>query len=402
MIDIICLTRFYVEIYNAGPSIKFAFYNALFGMSNGSFPSNTPTCATGKCTWPSYSSLAVCSACTNLSSDVYRNDNPVARGWWLPNDANLEDSEYYSLAIPHKPMVYKQTVNQSIWTVNLLWHDIPANAAEIKPQAAECILHFCVKTFSTSMVAGIFTENVTSVWPMPNDLILNTPNFYIGDWPAATAPSDFNITEVVLKPPGQDESFRVDTFTFFWFKRWMTQMISWEIGGLAQFAHFEGSSGDLSTDGSTGDLSRAMHERLKEHEDCVGGPVKAIMDRFANAFTAAIRTKATKNLMVDGTALGVETFVKARWGWAILPITLVGLTCLFMMATLALTIKHKVPVWKSSALATLAHGLDEASGELVTADKLDEIERKSEAYQTVIQGDMRHWKLRTGKTGPCS
>lgn len=394
-----------VEVYDAGPSLNFAFYNALFGLGNDTV-STTPTCPTGNCTWPTYSSLAVCNACTNLTSKVFRKTPRVERGWWLENGMWLNDNEYFHLASTEHPMVYDQTVNQSILTVNMLHHDVPADASKIKPEAAECVLYFCVKESLASVAAGVFKEKTISVWPGPNELVPHAPNFFIPYLNISTAPSDFKIREVVLRPPGKEESFHVDSFTLYWAKRWMQMMVSWELSSFATWNNSPGSSGgpngELSPDGATGDLPRAMFERLKMHKDAEEGPIKAVMDRFANALTAAIRTKATKNLRVEGTAQGVETFVKARWGWAILPVTLVGLTCLFIVATLALTIKHNVPVWKSSALATLAHGLDEASGALVTADKLDEIERKSEAYRMVMRGDDHPRKLRVSDAGCCS
>jgi hypothetical protein len=44
-----------------------------FALGNGSVPQVLPTCSTGNCTWGSYTSLALCSSCTDVSDYARRN-----------------------------------------------------------------------------------------------------------------------------------------------------------------------------------------------------------------------------------------------------------------------------------------------------------------------------------------
>ena len=77
---------------------------------------------------------------------------------------------------------------------------------------------------------------------------------------------------------------------------------------------------------------------------------------------------------VKGTAYSIQVFVEVQWPWLILP----GLLLLFGVCVFALTIlsskRHSTPVWKSSVLALIYHGL---SGDVVddfdhsTASKME-------------------------------
>ena len=53
--------------YDVGSDSKYALYEAIYGIA-GDNNKATPVCPTGNCTWGPFSSLAVCSACTNLTS----------------------------------------------------------------------------------------------------------------------------------------------------------------------------------------------------------------------------------------------------------------------------------------------------------------------------------------------
>ena len=117
-----------------------------------------------------------------------------------------------------------------------------------------------------------------------------------------------------------------------------------------------GTSGYIAESLAIGDLSRVMNDLQKKYKGAEERPFPAIIDTFAAAWTAAIRQKASNTVMVAGTALGEETFVSARWGWAVLPVALVGLTCLFMTATLPLTIKQRYQFGKAQHLPLLLTG----------------------------------------------
>src|ERR1700733_10906052 len=84
--------------------MKAAVLNGMFvGDPN---PSLSFTCPTGNCTWPDFSTLAVCSSCVDMSHYMQQvcsatNDttssNSARCGWSLPNGASLNGSSVFSM-----------------------------------------------------------------------------------------------------------------------------------------------------------------------------------------------------------------------------------------------------------------------------------------------------------------
>jgi hypothetical protein len=80
------------------------------------------------------------------------------------------------------------------------------------------------------------------------------------------------------------------------------------------------------------------------------------------------KTKGT----FSGTAHSSQVFVKVEWGWMILPGCLVLAGSLFFIAPMVVNRKAKMPLWKSSALASLYHGLEKQEGDrLVTSISME-------------------------------
>ncbi len=64
---------------------------------------------------------------------------------------------------------------------------------------------------------------------------------------------------------------------------------------------------------------------------------------------------------LTGTVWTQKAFVAVRWAWLALPVALNTLGFLFLWATAIYTHRHNVPLWKSSLLAILYHGLEDRS-----------------------------------------
>jgi hypothetical protein len=81
--------------------------------------------------------------------------------------------------------------------------------------------------------------------------------------------------------------------------------------------------------------------------------------RLATALTNAVRSSSSETVI--GQAFDREIYVQVRWAWITLPLLIVLLTLVFLFATIMKTSKEKedVGIWKTSAVATLVHGLPE-------------------------------------------
>lgn len=87
----------------------------------------------------------------------------------------------------------------------------------------------------------------------------------------------------------------------------------------------------------------------------------AQMEDITTAMTNNLKSRPSGKKPIYGTAWKPQRFVKVRWEWLALP----GTSLLGCLALICTTIwkghRTKAPVWKSSALATLIHGLSENS-----------------------------------------
>ncbi|KAF2136026.1 uncharacterized protein K452DRAFT_149349 [Aplosporella prunicola CBS 121167] len=83
-------------------------------------------------------------------------------------------------------------------------------------------------------------------------------------------------------------------------------------------------------------------------------PQKSLLNILEN-MNNLIRVAPNSSTTATGTAWVPETYIIIRWPWIILPSVLVLLTAIFFTATIF--ISHKAPLWKSSLIPLLFHGL---------------------------------------------
>lgn len=72
---------------------------------------------------------------------------------------------------------------------------------------------------------------------------------------------------------------------------------------------------------------------------------------------------------------------------------LLVLTFGFVLTTVTTSAINRIPIWKSSSLASLLHGLDEGSCQAITAQKLDDMECNAKAYTMAMRRDNARWLL---------
>lgn len=94
------------------------------------------------------------------------------------------------------------------------------------------------------------------------------------------------------------------------------------------------------------------------------------LDHFATDITNIARSAKTSLQMVEGSALDYVSIVEVRWEWLSLPLSLLGFTFVFLVATiLRNSIGGDVGVWKTSAIATLLYGLPDDVRKKVTSTR---------------------------------
>lgn len=108
-------------------------------------------------------------------------------------------------------------------------------------------------------------------------------------------------------------------------------------------------------------------------------------NRLATDFTNIVRSSKSSNEMVQGPAFDMVSVVEVRWQWLSLPLSLLGFTLIFMIATiLRSSLQQDVGVWKTSAIATLLYGLPDDVRQKVTTVK-DQGTPRANAKRTKIK-----------------
>jgi hypothetical protein len=92
--------------------------------------------------------------------------------------------------------------------------------------------------------------------------------------------------------------------------------------------------------------------------------ISAHMEKLAKVMTIVMRNTPSQNntlQQANGVAWEQRTFVKTRWLWLILPLTLLTFSLIFLMATVAKSSREEsqVGIWKTSIIAVLFNGLGE-------------------------------------------
>lgn len=98
------------------------------------------------------------------------------------------------------------------------------------------------------------------------------------------------------------------------------------------------------------------------------------MDRVTAAMSNRLRD--ISNITVEGQSGSMELYVRVSWWWLLLPTSTVVFATFFLISITITTRKHKVPIWKTSELTLLFHGLDLSSlgGDSIEMLKASEME----------------------------
>lgn len=109
--------------------------------------------------------------------------------------------------------------------------------------------------------------------------------------------------------------------------------------------------------------------------------IPATMDRVALAMTTHLRELS--NLTQSGQSGSLETVIRVKWAWLCLPAALVVSGAICLLVAIRETKKHGSHVWKSSAMALLFHGVDTKIQGAAYMEKMSEMDAL--AKQSLVQ-----------------
>lgn len=403
-------------------NLTLAITNAV--LSNTSILETNTSCPTGDCSFPLISSLGFCSNCIDITQSLQHSsectERPVDRAgnenetvidcnYWLPPSSsglNYSVSNYGELRNgslnlswerisadlfgPSFLTIFLSDVEDSSGLVERFQspfalqngHVIPSSLAKIAliktapltsslsagfvGTAHICALSVCARKYFVWMTSGLLRTEIISThygnltWqPNRDHIFLYTFNNFAFEArePAAIVQEDI-----------------VDEFNF--------------TSGM-----FDALSGVLEGNVTFSDnpsLSRPATSMLQYGLNASSN-ITATMDRVATAMTNTLRD--ISNLTVQGLSGSMELYVRISWPWLALPVLSVILETILLISVITVTRRHRLPIWKTSELALLFHGLDFSLDDGVRRHKVSEMEEAATALRVRLgrgpRGDLQ-------------
>jgi len=387
------------------------------------------TCDTGNCTWPLYTTAAVCSRCNDVSRDIAKkrlqttafNRNGTDIFWaQIPNDFNVTlNLTSYDVAYAHikqfnvpvgvNRFMYGDAVlltasastnysesmsfrdmNTTIATVlimrasddfthhNVSWEDST-------PVATECGVYLCAKAYTATVLNGALQESEVGSWA------IREPK----SWRAADV-AHHNIEESPIRLGRFDMTFpsfalseKAATF------RTDLQLVIPEnelhgaVGENTVPTRFNISQSTIYSISMT---IKSLFTNIKEDDDSYfmavypnldPGSSSVISDIFwgSNDTQAAtqnfstifeplanqltIQMREASNQSHTGQSDTFVLYFHVTWEFFLLLVITLGLGFVYFVGVLIQTVRLQLPAWKESAVPTLVYGLDDETQSLL-------------------------------------
>jgi hypothetical protein len=402
--------------------MKAAIYRGLFVPTT---PMEVlPTCETGNCTFPLFDSLAFCSKCNNVTDQTKMKHYSHGRGdrlgpgrgtddqrnytYTFPGDYNITVSGYFFVsggedsltsgpAMIAKGDMPEPVARSQLGVANPISSIAILQFPEVQkagysgsydnqtPRAWQCALYFCLNTYNVTVINGITNSTILSSWHSDTGTAL--PDIEgLGDYG--------NTADAMLTRP-EDSPVKVINNSSFPLKgstiAAMAAYLNHTISGI-QLTR----TSEVGYDTWTNDVMQALTETTD---------IGAIIAGVAASATKHIREGENRGAgFVNGTSFKSEGRVHVRWAWIILPVLLALLSIVFLVATMIRAARKHLPVWKTSSLPALFHGIenpgsfdrlyDALSPEHNAPGKICDIDRIADSIEVkLIYNDIVGWKL---------
>ena len=389
----------------------------------------TPSCSTGNCTWSTFQSVGLCSACEDLTSvaqikncdNLNYNETESSTdqinycyieagngtsgnikiqyqgdylGAFVPTDLlypvnfNMRSNPYtYSgMSRPIAVLSNAQFELQPTWNLTELPRPIGVKSVQ------QCAMSICLKTYNVIVSSGTPSINVTSI---DHGVMFHAklPN-------ATTSPQDSEAYYNCWKPNQSNGSVAltnlpngdwVDPTSFaFCPTNYTFEDMNKFILNEAWFG-YTSARYKADTDSGTwkidSDSDRANDKETYRRIQSAG--LDKVMANVASAFTKFGLETGGKPF--NGTAMVSQTYVAVSWPWLILPALLIlGGVALFV-ATAIINRNHKLALWKSSILPVVYHAanqdLADDANDNTTVSKMEKNAREVQAKLDISDTD---------------
>ncbi|KIW05859.1 uncharacterized protein PV09_03062 [Verruconis gallopava] len=382
-----------------------------FMFDNGTERPLSAFCPTEECTWRPFDTLAVCSACANVSS-MLTFACIEETGEWRSNDTTITIDQtnvtkttscgYFLNATTANPILmsgyaldessvdgigeillmrnlnlHDVNIDTTYWggSINFATHGFPIvdyiqvtgeNAESVlrnqTPVARECAVHWCTKHIIGSYKNGNYSEEVLSE---SYDSSVPFDPLYWG------SNMDFYyFKNITIQPEDSSTTFKVPNYTalttIFLFQEYMPAYLTAENTTSTPFLRINNWVGE-----------QPEFHKYNFNPFAPPNDGAEYLKRLTDTMTNVIRTYPESSETFAGSG-SVETYIHVRWGFIAFPMVLINLTLVFLVAVIMEHRRHKeVGIWKTSIIAAMTSGLDERARDSFksTKDLYDVFER---------------------------
>jgi hypothetical protein len=381
-------------------------------VGNGTRAEIPLSCPTSNCTWESYETLGVCSACVDVVDKLEFDCRPGILDWvknatsynpyengtmcgWFLNAVNSTDGANTTLMLGYQVDLTTNRPSGEVLTtralplitnisrkrilggsINFKHIRNPINNFIVvsspggpdqesilrsifqreRPQALECVLSFCVKTINSAYNEAMYTEVVT------NHFINTTAGPY--PWtiipPPRNAPDPTSkgymhyYQNITVDPHASDGQGNTSTFGLG--NDTAVNIITIFDDFLPSFYTRPKNSSTIWLKHQTWDKTPMLRENPK-NPWAAPNNVTLHLETLATAMTNRLRQWGNNTAL--GKTFSEETYIEVRWEWLILPVIVLILALFFLLGTIWRTSAEngRVGVWKNSSIVTLLYGL---------------------------------------------
>jgi hypothetical protein len=363
--------------------MKAAVLNGMFLADPN--PSISFTCPTGNCTWPDFSTLAVCSSCVDMSHYMQQvcsatydttSSNSTRCGWSLPNGASLNGSSVFSMTT-FIPSVDGDMPYSTIMKLNFMGTEAQnpntttlfTGSGVPHPWATQCTLQYCVQDLHTYVVNGQLGQNITG------------SHFNHSVIPVREALNKSINTPLEIESPADNQTYTVGMGALLGIQQYFSDLFrngSATRQSISALSRTENtiivnltvgvSSGETFFDT---DIVQAFYWFYYEYPSGLAMLTSELAATMTNAFR---ESPGNGTIAVTGQSFEMASFVHIRWGWIALPAIVVAMTGVFLGLAMWTSRSTRTRLWKSSAIAMLFHGLDgETRAEAMRSRSLREV-----------------------------
>ncbi|KAF6793355.1 hypothetical protein CMUS01_16104 [Colletotrichum musicola] len=313
--------------------VTMAIAQAMYTPVAANLSLREPECFATNCTWPRFSTLAMCYNMTDVSELIKSDSAKFNYGTklTLPNGVNTTISgDYKTVALSHEPsLVYNDTRYHDASVFN--YFAIQADLLDEHPRATEVVFHWCIDTYDASVV-----NNVVSF-----ERVLSHTEAHYGPSKELRFGTTANVTYLTSPADGggatkhtAEGMNRTETIR-------MLQSVMSGTTTYSQRNQFKNGS-DV--------LMHAYISTLKPYEDRYQKENLSDAEKLTDKRNACLLPGISN---VNGTAWQREVYVEIRWQWLALLAMQVVLSVLLLALIIMETVGADVDVVKSSMLAAL-------------------------------------------------